>query len=109
MDIPKDTYKDTPFGNELIKAGRLKSAGTLFCMVGIGLIVTPTLLPDPKADEIKNRKSTNQILVGVGGGLFVIGSLFHLGSAYHIKLAGKEINLQAGRDGVGVKMNLNKN
>jgi hypothetical protein len=116
--LKSDTSYETTLGNELIKAGQLKSAGTFFCMIGVGLIASPYFLDAPKldinnpqayADDLDKFNSLQKTLVGVGAGLFIVGSLFHFSSASQIKLAGKEINLQAGKDGIGVKMNLNKN
>jgi hypothetical protein len=97
--------KEPTIGDELKMTAENKMAGSIFCMIGIGLIITPTFMPEPKKlEDMQNFKDNNKTIIGIGGGLFIIGSIFHISAVNHLKIAGQKINLQTSKDGVGIKI-----
>jgi len=92
---------ETSIGYEFIKGSNLSTTAAAFCCAGIGMIVLPYFLKNIKIETVK-------ALAGGGFGLFFIGTVIKMSSMHHIKVAGKIMNIQAGKDGIGLNMKLNK-
>jgi hypothetical protein len=110
----ENTYITTSIGDEINKTSKLSTTATIFYCAGTVLIGSPYFMKDVKTSgspteietALNKRKKDTKILIGSGVGMFVVGTIIQNISIGHLKLAGKIINMQAGKDGFGLKIKL---
>lgn len=100
---------ETSVGRELNYAADLSSSASVCYILGTGTILTSYYMDYINPNQsIEDRKQTKDILYGVGGGLILIGAFCQLSANVHLKTAGMIIDVQTSKNGVGVKIRINK-